>query len=48
MTRPLIARVDLSLRNREVATEAEVRALVEEIRERLLEQVRAGARVRLL
>ena len=46
--RPLIARVDLQLRNREVATEADVQALVEEIRERLLEQVRAGARVRLL
>ena len=46
--RPLIARVDLQLRNREVATEAEVEALVEEIRERLLEQVRAGHRVRLL
>ena len=46
--RPLIARVDLQLRNREVATEADVQALVEEIRGRLLEQVRAGARVRLL
>ncbi|RAY15021.1 BREX system P-loop protein BrxC [Actinomadura craniellae] len=46
--RPLIARVDLQLRNREVATEADVQALVEEIKGRLLEQVRAGARVRLL
>jgi hypothetical protein len=45
---PLIARVDLHLRNREVATEADVQALVEEIRGRLLEHVRAGARVRLL
>jgi hypothetical protein len=36
------------LRNREVATEADVQALVEEIRERLLEQVRAKRRVRLL
>jgi hypothetical protein len=46
--RPLIARVDLQLRNREVVTEADVQALVEEIRGRLLERVRAGARVRLL
>ncbi len=46
--RPLIARVDLQLRNRELTTEAEVRALVHEVEERLLEQVRAGARVRLL
>jgi hypothetical protein len=45
---PLIARIDLQLRNREVVTEADVQALVEEIRGRLLEQVRAGARVRLL
>ena len=46
--KPLIARVDLRLRNREVATVAEVQALVEEIKNRLLEQVRAGAHVRLL
>ena len=46
--RPLIARVDLRLRNREVATEADVEALVDEIKNRLLEHVRAGARVRLL
>lgn len=46
--RPLIATVDLRLRNREVATEADVQALVDEIRSRLLEQVRAGTRVRLL
>ena len=38
--KPLIARIDLQLRNREVATEADVQALVEEIRERLLERVR--------
>ncbi|HEY3945342.1 MAG TPA: BREX system P-loop protein BrxC, partial [Solirubrobacteraceae bacterium] len=44
---PLIVRVDLQLHNREVATEADVRALVEEIRGRLLEHV-PGARVRLL
>jgi hypothetical protein len=45
--RPLIIPVDLQLRNREVATEADVQALVEEIRGRLLEHV-PGARVRLL
>jgi hypothetical protein len=46
--RPVIQRMDLHLHNREVATEAEVEALVTEIRQRLLEQVRSGARVRLL
>src|SRR5690606_20962653 len=45
---PLVTRVDLHLRNREVATEADVTALVDEIKARLLEQIRAGARVRLL
>jgi hypothetical protein len=45
---PLIQRVDLKLRNREVRTEADVKALVDEIEKRLLEQIRAGARVRLL
>jgi hypothetical protein len=46
--KPLIVRVDLQLRNREVATEADVQALIEEIRDRLLEHVQAHARVRLL
>ena len=46
--RPLIVKVDLGIRNREVATEAEVESLVDEIRERLLEQVRAGQRVRIV
>jgi len=46
--KPLITRLDLRLRNREVATEAEVEALVTEIRARLLEQIQTGARVRLL
>lgn len=46
--KPLITRLDLRLRNREVATEADVEALVNEVRARLLEQVKAGARVRLL
>ena len=45
---PLITTIDLGLRNREVATQADVEALVEEIRRRLLELVRADARVRLL
>ena len=46
--RPLIVKVDLGLRNREVGTEAEVESLVSNIRERLLEQVRAGQRVRIV
>ena len=46
--RPLITPVDLNLHGREVATADEVRALVEDIRARLLEHVAAGARVRLL
>ena len=45
--RPLITSVDLALRNRELTTEADVEALVGEIRTRLLEPIRAGARVRL-
>lgn len=39
---PLIVKVDLTLHNREVTTEAEVEELVNEIRERLLAQVLAG------
>jgi hypothetical protein len=46
--RPMIVKVDLTLHNREVTTEAEVEELVKEIRERLLEQVRSGQRVRLI
>ena len=46
--RPLIVKVDLTLHNREVTTEAEVEELVNEIRERLLAQVRSGQRVRLI
>lgn len=45
---PLIRKVDLGLRNREVATEAEVKALVDDVQARLLEHIRAGARVRIL
>ena len=39
--------MDLGLRQREVGSEADVEALVTEIRERLLARVRAGVRVRL-
>ena len=46
--KPIIARVDLRLRNRELATEADVDALVDEIKKRLLEHVRSGGRVRIL
>lgn len=46
--KPIIRRVDLRLQNREIATEADVQALVDEIQERLLEHVRTGVRVRLL
>jgi hypothetical protein len=45
---PLVVRVDLGLRNREVSTEDEVEALLSTIRSRLLEQVRAGVRVRIV
>ena len=45
---PIICKVDLRLRNRELTSEAEVDALVREIRDRLLEHVRAGVRVRLV
>jgi hypothetical protein len=46
--KPLIARLDLGLRHREVVSEADVEALVNEVRERLLEHVRAGVRVRVV
>lgn len=46
--KPLIVRVDLALHNREVSTPEDVEALIGEIRERLLEQVRNGVRVRLV
>jgi hypothetical protein len=36
------------LRNREIASPEDVQALVDEIKERLLEQLRANVRVRLL
>ena len=46
--KPLIVKVDLSLRNREVSNVAELDALLDEIRKRLLKQIEAGARVRLV
>ena len=45
---PLVTRVDLHLRNREIATPEDVQALVDEIKQRLLEQLRPNVRVRLL
>jgi len=46
--KPLIVPMDLSLHNREIKTEADVDALVDEIRERLMQQVKSGQRVRLI
>jgi hypothetical protein len=46
--RPMIRAHDLRLSGRELVTEADVEALVAEIREQLLEQVRAGSRIRLV
>ncbi|MCB9613493.1 MAG: BREX system P-loop protein BrxC [Sandaracinus sp.] len=45
-TRPL-QRVNLGLTGREVGTEAEVEALVEDVRKTLLDHVKAGVRVRI-
>ena len=44
---PMVVKVDLKLRNRDIATVAQVEGLVEEIRKRLLEHV-PGSRVRLV
>jgi hypothetical protein len=46
--RAVIKSLDLALHNRELTTEADVDALVSEIRTQLLEQIRAGVHVRLL
>lgn len=46
--RPMIRPHDLRLSNREVASVEDIEALVMEIREQLLEQIRAGARVRII
>ncbi len=45
--KPLVVPVRLDLRNREVATEAEVDALLSDLKERLMKKIREGARVRL-
>ncbi len=45
---PLIRTVNLKLRNRELTTAAEVDALLDEIRTRLMEHIAAKARVRLV
>lgn len=44
----MIVPMDLALENREIRSEAEVDALLEEIRERLVQQLRSGQRIRLL
>ena len=46
--RPMVRPHDLRLSNREVASVEDVEALVMEVREQLLEQIRAGARVRII
>ena len=46
--KPLIVKLDLRLHHREIATERDVEGLLDEIRTRLLERIRAGERVRLL
>jgi hypothetical protein len=43
--RPMIRAHDLRLSGRELATEADVEALVADVREQLLEQIRAGSRI---
>lgn len=43
----IVERLDLGLHNREVATEADVKALVSEVEERLLAKVKRGVRVRI-
>ena len=45
---PMIVPVNLSLHNREIKTKDDVEALVAEIRERLLQQLQSGQRIRLV
>jgi hypothetical protein len=45
---PVVVRVELGLKNREVATAADVDALLAELRERLMLQLKNGVRVRLM
>jgi hypothetical protein len=46
--RPMVRKVDLSLRNREIKDEADLEALLDEIRSRVLELIKAKVRVRLV
>jgi hypothetical protein len=45
--KPLVRPMDLGLRNRELVTEADVEALLDELRTKLMETIRSGVRVRL-
>lgn len=45
--RPLVVRLDLGLRGRELASAADLDALLEELRRRLSEPLQGGVRVRL-
>ena len=45
---PLIRPVELRLSSRELATEADVEALLAEIRDELMAQIAAGSRVRIV
>jgi hypothetical protein len=47
-SQPTVRKVDLRLHNRELGSEADVEALLVELRARLMEQVRAGGRIRLV
>jgi hypothetical protein len=46
--RPLIITMDPGLSNRELSTEADIDAMLAELRERLIAQLRAGQRIRLV
>lgn len=46
--KPLVVRLDLGLRNRELQSESDVEALLDELRQRLRSAMKQGARVRLL
>ena len=45
---PIVRKVSLGLHNREVKDEADVNAIVEEIREHLMEQLEPGVRIRIV
>lgn len=46
--RPQVRKVDHELRNREISNEAELDAVLSELRGRVMEQLRTGARIRLV